>query len=332
MNTQTLNKYGLILLVIFIPLILFLIYKRKIKINNIKQQVINKIYHNKINLFLYPFITIILSIFVIIYTTLIDHDFYQRILTLILTMDVNVISNLNSDQLLPLIVYSLIVSVGIISFYILYALERKRVNIIIFNIGCLTQSLQKRIKISRNLNIVVIIIGFIFFMPTCMLFLEAGFILFKTSNILLLLEGIVSIIVGGIGMYSLYVILKNALEASQIIKLPVYIPNQVNMNTLHQLQNKALKLDIKTITIFADQKTYLPEITINKTTYFYMANLNGDVCSFLLVYDMFINLFENYIQYENEQAFITIPSNIMVDKIKNYSLQQTKEVNYENKL
>lgn len=137
--------------------------------------------------------------------------------------------------------------------------------------------------------------------------------------------------------YSCMTGLKLFILTKSILQLPVYQPKLVNEDAYRQINNPALKLNIQSITIFGNQKTYLPEIHINKTTYFQLIAFDkNNLSSFILVYPMFMKLFEEYIVYEDDKAYITIPTTDILTKITqsaimSMALNQIKEQN-ENKL
>lgn len=221
--------------------------------------------------------------------------------------------------------------------YFLYVACRRKIIFTITQYNFLTESLKKRLTISRWCGLILFLFVFLLVVPNVAILIKLIFSLFTIGSIVIFIETFCLMMLVMMIFYSCMTGLKLFILTKSILQLPVYLPKLVNEDAYRQINNPALKLNIQSITIFGNQKTYLPEIHINKTTYFQLIAFDkNNLSSFILVYPMFMKLFEEYIVYEDDKAYITIPVTDILTKITQSAIMsmafnQIKEQN-ENKL
>lgn len=306
----------ILLIPLIIPIIVFFFYRNYVKKAMRSQAFANELYHKNILINGYWIFFLIMYFGINIFVMLVDPNTINNVQQVMISGEINE----------SLLIYSILTYVVFSTSYFVYVLCRKKINYTIARFAFLTQSLERRITISRWCGLVLWFLCFMFIVPLTFNMVQIVFSL-AMSNPLFFIPAIGLIFTICMTFYAIFLGLKNFIDARVLKNYPVYRPQMVNENALMTLKNPMLKLDIQSFTIFADQKTYLPEVTINKETFFQLISPNTkDVMSFVLVYPMFISLFEHDINYEGEKAYITISGEEMIAKIK-----QQKEQN-ENQL
>ena len=317
----------ILLLPVLVPTIVFFFYRRYEKKERKNKAFAKKLYNKNILFNSYFFAFFGLSNLLIYFIGLVKPTIFAESINGLMQGEIN-LSN---------VIVTITSLCSVTTSYFLYVACRRKIIFTITQYNFLTESLKKRLTISRWCGLILFLLMFLLVIPNVSLLIKLIFSLFTLGSIAIFVETFCLIMLVMMIFYSCMTGLKVFILTKTILQLPVYEPKIVNTHAFRQLNNSALKLKIQSITIFGNQKTYLPEIHINKTTYFQLVAFDkNNLSSFILVYPMFMQLFEEYIVYEEDKAYITIPTNDIVAKITqsaimSMALNQVKEQN-ENKL
>lgn len=117
---------------------------------------------------------------------------------------------------------------------------------------------------------------------------------------------------------------------SNLKSYPMYIDQAVNNNAYKTVDLKLPgqnQFKYQIITIFGNQKTYLPEIEITPYTMFVLINPKEQMCAGSLTYEEFIDNFENDIEYDQDKAYINIPTVELYNVVRSINESRIKQMN-----
>lgn len=287
------------LLSCLIPVISFFAYVKTVKkqINN--QQYKDKIYNQKI-IFIYPFIILLMSLSSML-INLVDPLFINRIL--------GIISSQSQDfnSLLTLSIFVFFSINFIITFLIFYGYGRRKILVVCASLNFINERLKKSLTFSRYFSLLIFILMIFNVFGIIQLLLNLAILIINQENFLLYIYLAFEIFSVLILFNVLFIILRNFLFTKKVINLPMFIDQKENLNSYQYVINPFTNTKIQRLTIFTNQKTFLPEIAINNTTFFYITNAKGkDVRTIVLGYEQFMKMFEQDIYYEEDKAYIEI--------------------------
>lgn len=320
-------QFQILLLPVLVPTIVFLFYRRYEKKQIKNKEFAKKLYHKNFLFNAYIFAFFGLSYVLTTFIGIVRPTIFSESITGLTQGEINA-SN---------VIVTITSFCCVTTSYFLYVACRRKIIFTITQYNFLTESLKKRLTISKWCGLILFLIMFLLVLPNVAFLIKLIYSLFTLGSIVIFIETFCLMILVLLIFYSCITGLKVFILTKSILQLPVYQPKLENNNAYRQINNPALKLNIQSITIFGNQKTFLPEIHISKTTYFQLIAFDkNNLASFILVYPMFMKLFEEYIIYEDDKAYITIPTTDILTKITqsaimSMALNQIKEQN-ENKL
>ena len=296
-----------------IPLISFFVYVKFVKKQINEQSFRDKIYNNRL-VFIYPFIFFLLP-FLGFLMQLIEPNFLVNV--------INIITNQKEDfnSLITFSSYIFLTINVLITFLIFYGYGRRKILVVIAGLNFINERLKKSISISRICSLIIFIFSLFNLFGIFQLIINLFILITSQDNFILYIYLAIECINIFILFNLIFVILKNFMFSKKVINLPMYQNTKENNNSYQFVINPLTKTKIQRLTIFTNQKTYLPEIGINKTTFFYISNPVGkNIKTIILGYEQFMKLFEHDIYYEEDKAYIEIKPEEL--ELKNFKEQK----------
>lgn len=293
-----------------IPLISFFVYVKFVKKQINQQSFRDKVYNNKL-LFVYPFIFFLLP-FLVFILQLTEPNFFVNV--------INIITNQKEDfnSLITFSAYIFLTINVLITFLIFYAYGRRKILVVVAGLNFINERLKKSISRSRICSLIIFTFSLFNLFGVFQLILNLFLLITSQDNFMLYIYLAIECCNIVILFSIIFVIFKNFTFSKKVINLPVYKNTKENNNSYQFVINPFTKTKIQRLTIFTNQKTYLPEIGINKTTFFYISNPKGkNIKTIILGYEKFMEFFEKDIYYDLDKAYIEIkPEELELNNFK----------------
>lgn len=247
-------QFQILLLPVLVPTIVFFFYRRyeKKQINN--KEFAKKLYHKNFLFNGYIFAFFGLSYVLTTFIGIVRPTIFSESITGLTQGEINASNVIVTITSLCCVTTS----------YFLYVACRRKIIFTITQYNFLTESLKKRLTISRWCGLILFLIMFLLVLPNVAFLIKLIYSLITLGSIVIFIETFCLMMLVILIFYSCITGLKVFILTKSILQLPVYQPKFENNNAYRQIKNPVLKLNIQSITILVIKKHFYLKFKLAK--------------------------------------------------------------------